>query len=282
MSLLYVINSNGEKEPFSFQKVYRSARRVGASRKLAEKIVGLLAREAYPGIKTSEIFRRVKELLHHETPAFALKFSLKEGMRKLGPTGFPFEQFVAAVLRRIGFEVVTNLSLNGFCLRGYEIDLVARQKDLVYVGECKYRRLAGESVHVDDVLANQSRFLDLIKGNFFKSAQYRGAKVKSLMVTNAKFTARAAQYAVCSGIDLLGWRWPLGHGLESLVDQYRLYPISILPSLGGRLSAILAENRIMLAKDLLEIDPLEFSRRQKVPIKILDALIGEAKELLLK
>lgn len=35
MTSLYVINSRGEKELFSFQKVYESAMRVGASKELA-------------------------------------------------------------------------------------------------------------------------------------------------------------------------------------------------------------------------------------------------------
>jgi hypothetical protein len=34
---IFVINLRGEKEPFSFQKVYQSARNVGASKEVALK-----------------------------------------------------------------------------------------------------------------------------------------------------------------------------------------------------------------------------------------------------
>ena len=54
----YVINSRGEKESFSFKKILRSARRVGASRNLAQRIADTVKREAYPGLRTSEIFKK--------------------------------------------------------------------------------------------------------------------------------------------------------------------------------------------------------------------------------
>ena len=63
MNSIYIINSIGEREPFSFQKVYRSARRAGASGVLAKEIAKPIEREAFSGIKTSEIFERVRQLL---------------------------------------------------------------------------------------------------------------------------------------------------------------------------------------------------------------------------
>ena len=154
MASLYVINSQKEKEPFSSQKVYNSARRVGASKKLAQKIAKIIEKEVYPGIKTFEIFGRIKKLLHSEIPKAALKFNLKKGMRKLGPTGFPFEKYIGEILRESGLKVKINQYLPGFCLRSYEIDFVAEKNKLVYVGECKYRNLFGERVHSGEVLEN--------------------------------------------------------------------------------------------------------------------------------
>jgi len=52
MAALFVINAAGEKEPFSRKKVYRSARRSGASGKLAQKVAKIIGQEAYSGIKT--------------------------------------------------------------------------------------------------------------------------------------------------------------------------------------------------------------------------------------
>lgn len=280
MGNLYVLNSGGDKESFSPQKVYRSARRVGASRKLAQQIVEAIETEAYPGMKTSEIFQRVENFLHREAPAAAVRFNLKEGMRRLGPSGFPFEKFVGEVFKRLGFAVELNLYLPGFCLGDYEIDFLAQKDNLVYVGECKYRNVAGEKVHTDDVLANHARFLDLLKGPYFKSRSFKGCQIRPMMVTNEKFTARAIAYCFCQGIELLGWKHPKGRGLESLIEEKNLYPLTILSSLKGYLKDVLVSRNIMLVEDLLKTDPETFSRRLKLSPKHLYSIIREAKLLL--
>ena len=280
MAKLYVINSAGERESFSPAKVYRSARRVGASRKLAQEIVQTIEREIVPGTKTVDIFQEVKKLLGRETPGAALRFSLKEGMRKLGPSGFPFEKFIGEIFKRLGFKVQTNVYLSGFCLRDYEIDFLARKDNLVYVGECKYRNVAGDKVHLDNVLANQARFLDLLKGPDLKRSGYLNRQIKSIMVTNEKFTSRAIKYSNCQGIELLGWKYPKARGLESLIEEKNLYPLTILPSLKGYLKDVLVSRNIMLVEDLLKTDPETFSRRLKVLPKHVYPIMREARLLL--
>jgi len=280
MVSLYVINSRGEKEPFSFGKVYNSAKRVGASPKLAKEIAETLRKEAFSGIKTSVLYKRIHRLLSKNVPNSALKFSLKYGMRELGPTGFPFEKYIGEVLKEHGFKVGINQFLSGFCLRDYEIDFVAEKERLVYVGECKYRNLPGERVHSGDVLENHARFLDILKGPYFKSKKYQGFEIKTMMVTNTKFTDRAKDYSYCTGIDLLGWRCPKDKGLEYLIEKGKLYPVTILPSLKGRLKNIFVSEKMMLAKDVLKIDPQWFAKKFKVQMKLIEPLIKEAKVLL--
>ena len=280
MASLYVINSRGEKELFSLKKVLNSARRVGASPELARKIAQTLNKEVFPGMKTSAIFKRIRQLLSKDAPKSALRFSLKEGIRKLGPTGFPFEKYIGEVLRRYGFTVKINQFLSGFCLTNYEIDFVAEKNGLVYVGECKYRNLAGERVDSGNVLKNHARFLDIQKGSYFKSKRYQGFEIKTMMVTNTKFTGRAKDYSRCTGIELLGWRCPKDKGLEYLVEKERLYPITILPSSRGYLKDIFVSEKMMLAKDVLRIDPQSFAKKFKVKIRLIESLIREARILL--
>jgi len=284
----YVINSTGDREPFSPQKVYKSARRAGASKALAEKTVTLIEPKVKSGTRTSVIYREIKKILRQENPGVNIRFSLKVGMRKLGPSGFPFEKFIGEVFTRLGFEVRTNVYLSGACLEDYEIDFLARKGNLVYVGECKYRNIAGDKVHLDNVLANQARFLDLLAGSYFKSdiysdhdisgnsARYKDCQIRSMMVTNEKFTSRAVVYSRCQGIELLGWRYPNNKGLEYLIEKNGLYPITILPSLRGHLQDVLVSKEIMLAKDILNIRPGELG----MPPQYLNSVINEARLLL--
>jgi len=281
MTSFYVINFNGEKEPFSVQKVYRSARRVGASKTLAEKIARTIEKEAYPGIKTSEIFNKVKKLLGQETPKAALKFNLKKGMKKLGPTGFPFEKYIGEIFSRNGWDMKLNRHTSGFCCK-YEIDFLAKKGSLLYVGECKYRNLPGGKVHTSTALANYARFLDIKKGGSLDKKDFKNLNIKSLLVTNRKFTSRAIKYSKCVGVKLLGWNYPRGKGLEYLIDSQKLYPITILPSFKKYLGEIFASERMMLVQDLLKIDARKFAKKQKVVMKDLKSLIQEAKILLEK
>jgi Holliday junction resolvase len=280
MSLINVINISGEKEPFSKIKVYRSAKRVGSSSKTAREIANIINDEAYEGIKTSKIFSRIKQLLRKESLGLAIKFNIKDGIRKLGPTGFPFEKYVAAIFNDLGFKVEINLSIPGKCVKGYEIDFIAKKDNLVYIGECKYKMYSGDRVDTNDALANYARFLDISAGSYFKKLKYKDVVLKTILVTNSKFSGRAIDYCKCVGAELLGWKTPKGQGLEHFIDGRKLYPITILPGLKGYLRDVLVEERIMLARDLLKINAKTFSQERNIPLKQIQDLIKQAEKLL--
>ncbi len=253
-----IINLRGEKENFSSRKIYESAKRAGADPALAKKIADRLKREVYSGIKTSDIFKRVKELLKKEDFKTALRFSLKEGMRKLGPTGFPFEKYIGSIFSSLGFEVKLNLQIPGRCCV-YEIDFLARKNKLLYIGECKYRNKGGEKVDSGIALENYARFLDLKEGTYFKNKK----ELKSIIVTNTKFTTKTINYSKCVGIELLGWKYPPKKSLENIVEEGKLYPITILPSLRKELIEVFSLKNKMLARDVLEIDHIKIFKKSK-------------------
>jgi len=266
---IFVINLRGEKEPFSFRKVYQSARNVGAPKEVALKIATTIEDEVFDGISTSQIFDRIFELLLKESFQSAIRFNLKKAMEKLGPTGFPFEKFVAKIFDFEGFETKTNQIIPGFCVN-YEIDFVAKKERLVYIGECKFRHEAGGRVDLKSALANYARFLDIQKGKFLNS----GFNYKSILVTNTKFTIEAIKYSECVGVELLGWKYPKGKGLEFLIEKNKLYPITILPSLNHQMANELISQGIVLVKDVLE----EKFEKIKIPKK--EKILKEAKILL--
>jgi hypothetical protein len=268
---IYVTNLRGEKEPFSFQKVYQSARNVGASKEVALEIAKEIEKEIFDGISTSQIFDRVFELLLKESPQSAIKFNLKRAMEKLGPTGFPFEKFVAKIFEFEGFEVKTNQIIPGFCV-SYEIDFVAKKEDLVYIGECKFRQEPGGRVDLKAALANYARFLDIEKRRFLDSKM----KYKSILVTNTKFTSEAIKYSECVGVELLGWKYPKGGGLEFLIEKNRLYPITILPSVTSQVAKELISRGIVLVRDVLE------KKFEEIKVTKKDRIFKEAKILLEK
>jgi len=280
MPYLFVINSKGEREAFSYYKVYRSAKRAGASKAFAQTIAQTIKKEAYPGIKTLLIFKKIKKLLREKTPGAALRFNIKEGMRKLGPTGFPFERYIKNILEALGYQVKINQFLPGKCLKSYEIDFIAIKGKTIYVGECKYKQRLGETISYHEVLANHARFLDLLNGKHFQADMRRGFIVKAMLVSNAKFNDRTRDYCRCVGTELLGWNYPKDRGLEYFIDREKLYPITILPALKGYLKDVFVEENMILAKHLFERDLQKFAKKRNLSLKQIEVLSAQAGALL--
>jgi len=99
---------------------------------------------------------------------------------------------------------------------------------------------------VNDVLTFKAKVDDIKEGN----QEFKVAKM--ILATNAKFTTKAIKYANCEGIGLLGWQYPKDNGLEKIIDQNKLYPITILPSLSKDLLFNLNKQNIILVGDLLK------------------------------
>jgi hypothetical protein len=269
MKEIYVTNKRGEKEPFSFKKLYQGVRNCGASKEVALEIASQIQKEIFPGISTQAIYQRAFELLLERSPKSAIKFNLKSAIEKLGPTGFPFEKFVARIFEAKGFEVKVNQIIPGFCIQ-YEIDFVAKKEKLVYIGECKFHSIPGGRVDLQVALSNFARFLDIKNGKFLNS----NLEYKSILVTNTKFTQEAISYSKCVGVELLGWKYPQGGGLEKEIEENKLFPVTILPSVSSELGKILIENKIVLVRDVFSP---EF---EKLKIKDKERVLKEAKILL--
>ena len=275
-----VINLQGEEELFSLEKIYQSAKRAGASSSLASKIVESVRQSAYPGIKTSKIFEMVRKMLHKEDFQTSIKFSLKKAIKKLGPTGFPFEKYIGAIFEDLGYQVKLNQHPQGLCI-SYEIDFIAQKEKTLYIGECKYRNLPKEeSIHSTIALANYARFMDLKDGKFLNQKKFANFEIKSILVTNARFSLDAINFSHCRGVELLGWRYPKNRGLEYFIESKNLYPITILPSLNSHLAHIFVSKDMMLVKDLFKINIQKFSKENRIPLNNLESLLKEAKILL--
>lgn len=273
---MYIIDSRGEKEEFSEEKLYNSIRRVAGDDVIAKEVFDSLKRQIREGARTYDIFKKIKKELAKRDGAMAAKFSIKEGMRKLGPTGFPFEKFIGEIYKNLGFDVKLNQHIPGHCIKDYEIDVIAEKDGQIYVGECKYRNLAGDMVHQNVALSNYARFQDIIKGGYFDTNKF---KLKTLLITNTKFTHNAYNYSSCMGVDLLGWKTPRGRGLEFIIDEHKLYPVTLLRSVKGYLRDILVSQKIMLVSEVAKINPEDFSKEFRAPLRSVINIVNEAKSI---
>ncbi len=271
-----IIKSNGEKRPFSWHKVYRSVKRSGAPSGLAKEVANRVQKEVQNGWTTLQISKRVREMLQERRPSASIKFNLFWAMTQLGPTGFPFERYVARIFETQGFETSIGQWVQGKCVR-HQVDFFAEDGKTTYLGECKYHNLRGRKTSLNVILHYFARFEDLCQGPRFSKAR-RNKALKTVLVTNTRFTSEAIKYGNCVGQELLGWKYPSGHGLERIIDEHKIYPITILPSFKGKSSVeIFAKEGLILAEDVLT--------RQKqleklaLPAHFLSRLEREARQL---
>ncbi len=252
MSRLYITKADGEQELFDPAKLEHSLAHAGASSTTRARIVASVLQEAKPGIKTSEIYRHAFEMLQQiERLPVAARYSVKRAVFDLGPSGFPFEQFLAEVMRAHGWSARTGVTLMGRCAP-HEVD-VLMEKDGKRVGiEAKFHNDPGGKTDIKDALYVRARYDDLAR------APERSSHVdEGLLVTNTRFTRNVIHYARCSNLSLLGWDFPRGRGLFDLINEQHVHPLTALTTLSESEKRRLLDKKIVLCKHLLAPHLLE-------------------------
>jgi len=142
-----ITKSTGEKVKFSLDKLRSSLKRTGADDILVKQILNNVRDELYQGISTKEIYNRAFALLKKSKSSLASKYKLKKAIYELGPTGFPFERFVSAILKYSGYETKVGQVLQGKCV-SHEIDIIAQKNNHISLIECKFHSDQGLNCHV--------------------------------------------------------------------------------------------------------------------------------------
>ena len=246
---LSVSKNSGELEPFSLRKLKKSIRRCGATNKEAEAITHTIEPLIYDGISSNEIYKKAFALLKKYNRLYASKYNLKRAIFDLGPTGYPFEKLVAALLREKGYKTEVSVILSGQCVT-HEIDVLAEKDNNVYAIECKFHSNAKVVSNVKIPLYINSRFLDIQKHWNSNSKKTTHLK-QGWLVTNTRFTKDAIDYGKCVGLTLLSWDYPKDNGMNKNIDRFGLYPITTLTTLTKREKKQLIEQDIILTKELL-------------------------------
>jgi hypothetical protein len=186
-------------------------------------------------------------LRRRKTPA-AMRYRLKRAMLELGPTGYPFESFIGQLFEKMGFETEVGVTVDGHCVT-HEMDVIATQDKIQYLVECKYRMDQGNQISVQTPLYVRSRVDDIIRRRE-KMPKYEGLSFTGWVVTNTRFSSDSIKYGTCSGLRLLGWDFPRGKGLQHLIQEEKLYPITVLTGIPAELKQHLLEKNIITCTQL--------------------------------
>ena len=94
-----VLKANGTYEAYNENKVLQSINRSGIPESFKQDVLNHVNSKIYENIPTKEIYGHVAEFLGaSEYPYAKSSYGLKQAIMDLGPTGYPFEDFVSEVL----------------------------------------------------------------------------------------------------------------------------------------------------------------------------------------
>lgn len=243
-----VKKSSGQSVPFDELKLRRSLHRSGASDHLINLVLQEIRGRAYENMPTKSLYKMAYKLLKRLNRPVAARYSLKQAMMDLGPSGYPFERFFAEILKTQGFSTQVGVILPGKCIN-HEVDVVAENKTEMVLVECKYHAEPGAVSDVKVPLYIHSRFRDLAAGPMIER-ELAGRNLHLRIATNTRFSDDAMSYGTCAGLNLISWDFPMGGGLRELIDQAGLHPVTCLGSLTRHEKVELLEKGVVLVRHL--------------------------------
>lgn len=230
METIEIIKNNGEREVFDPEKLGRSLKRSGATVFVVNEIVDTITKSLKDGMRTSEIYKKAFSLLKKTEYKGAVRYSLRRSILSLGPSGFPFEEYVAKLFEAKGFTTSTGQVVQGNCVE-HEIDIIAYNDKEVLMTEAKFHNENGTKSDTKVALYIKARFDDLT-GVEFNIGGKKRKMTRGLLITNTKFTETAKKYGTCvNTFDMIGWDYPKKGNLYDLIEETGLHPMTCIPQL---------------------------------------------------
>lgn len=269
-SSVYVTKADGERQPLDLTKLKRSLARSGAGEALIERVARRVASKVEDGIPTEKLYRTAFRQLRKERRHIAARYSLKRAVMQLGPTGYPFERLIAAILSQAGWRTEVGVSLKGAV--NHEIDVLAQfangEETHRLLVECKHKMSGDAKCDVKTALYVSARARDLL-------GDLHGNADQFWLVTNGRFTADAVVFAESVHLGLLSWDYPDRNPMDShdherpsappppeleldlprrnlaqrITDELA-FPITCLTTLKPRHKQQLLDDRIVLCREL--------------------------------
>lgn len=236
----------------------------------AQLVADKVVEQMYDGITSKKILQLVFHNLGKHRPELKHQIDLREAVAKLRPKP-DFEKFVGLLLQEYGYRIFMNQIVDGSCVN-HEIDVIAKNDDEVLYVEVKHHLQHHTFTGLGVFLEANSTFEDLNGGKLNFS--------KAMVVCNTKISDHARRYGECRGIRHIGWKSPEDKGLEQMIEEKKLYPITILKGMSPVVEARLGDAGIVLLKQLAVKDIKALAKSTGVPTSVLQELALSADEIL--
>lgn len=241
--MITVIKANGDREPFNEQKVLHSIQRAGIPSDLHATVLAHVKEKLVDNITTTEIYRHILDCFDETNNLYSkARYSLKQSLMLLGPTGYPFEDYVARILEAKGYKTEVRQLLMGSCV-SHEVDVVSEKNNVRTIIEAKFHNSPGIRSDVHVALYTKSRFEDL---------KLKHKLNEAWIVTNTKATTDAIAFAQCVGMKIISWSYPEHESLRDLIEETKMYPVTVLTTLTLSQKRVLLNNHVVTCLEILK------------------------------
>lgn len=249
---------------------------MGAPREVAEEIVNKVEMKIYDDIETRKILQMIFRLLGKYKPAVKHQIDLRKALSLMKPAP-DFERFVQILLSEHGYEVTPNQIIRGKCGE-HEVDAIARKDGETYFVEVKHHFKHHTPTGFDIGRIARAILEDVTEG--FNLGLNNLRIDKAMIVCNTKLSEHARCYAQCRGIHHIGWSSPPNHGLQTMIEEKKLYPVTYFKGLKTATKEKLASAGIILLRQITEKKPESLRRETGIPNETLKLLIRKARMIL--
>ena len=258
-----ITKADGEREYFEPDKLYSSLVNSGAGTEVSRRITKEIGASLSDGDKTRDIYKRAFTKLRHIEKSIAARYSVKRALLELGPSGYPFELFLAEMYKKLGYETKTRVLVQGRCVE-HELDVLATKDDERIAAEVKFHNNHGVKSDLKVALYVHARFEDIAGQSGVDSET---DFTDRMLITNTKFTKQVELYSACVGLRLVSWDYPAKGNLRELIELAHVHPVSCLTSISKATKKQLMDKEVVLCRQIKEnmdvVEGLGLSRGMK-------------------
>jgi hypothetical protein len=237
-----IIKQDGTTEAFDADKLRMSLKRSGASDTATEEVIAKIEKELKNGMTTDVIYKHAFKHLEHIERPVAARYSMKRAILALGPSGYPFEDFIGEILKAKGYENVrVGTIVQGKCVE-HEVDILGDMNGKKIGAEIKFHNKLGITSDLKVALYVHSRFEDIRNGKIQIDEDW--------LITNTRFSKNAIKYSKCIGMKLISWNYPKVGNLHDLINETGVQPITALTTLSGAEKSKLMEQKVALCRNI--------------------------------
>jgi hypothetical protein len=156
-----ITKASGETDHYDGEKLRDSLRKSGATEEAVDRVVEEIESQLRFGMSTRKIYRKAFQALRRNSIHAASRYQLKQAIMELGPSGYPFERFIAGLFAAKGYRTEVGRVVDGLCVK-HELDVIAWQNGHVALAECKFRNQPGSKTDVKVALYFHARVNDVV------------------------------------------------------------------------------------------------------------------------